>query len=127
MDLQSHVKAYLQTLTDEQRAAFMVNLQLSYASRTAQQASQSSESVHRLHAGPRDYYALLFDVWNDANAVPDTVAGHPGCLSPCPCHSAVFRSVPMLAFDMLHSGLTPTMQQLMGWEIESPILPLDGG
>ena len=43
MDLQADVKAYLQTLTEEQRAAWMVNLQLSYASRTAQQASQSSE------------------------------------------------------------------------------------
>ena len=42
MDLQADVKAYLQTLTEEQRAAWMVNLQLSYASRTAQ-ASHSSE------------------------------------------------------------------------------------
>ena len=36
MDLQADVKAYLQTL-------WMVNLQLSYASRTAPQASHSSE------------------------------------------------------------------------------------
>ena len=43
MDLQADVKAYLQTLTEEQRAAWMVNLQLSYASRTAPQASHSSE------------------------------------------------------------------------------------
>ena len=35
MDLQSDVKAYLETLTDEQRAAWMINLQLSYSSRTA--------------------------------------------------------------------------------------------
>ena len=43
MDLQADVKAYLETLTEEQRAAWMVNLQLSYASRTAPQASHSSE------------------------------------------------------------------------------------
>ena len=42
MDLQADVKAYLETLTEEQRAAWMVNLQLSYASRAAQ-ASHSSE------------------------------------------------------------------------------------
>ena len=42
MDLQADVKAYLETLTEEQRAAWMVNLQLSYASRAAQ-ASYSSE------------------------------------------------------------------------------------
>ena len=43
MDLQADIKAYLETLTEEQRAAWMVNLQLSYASRTAPQASHSSE------------------------------------------------------------------------------------
>ena len=35
MDLQADVKAYLETLTEEQRAAWMVILQLSYASRAA--------------------------------------------------------------------------------------------
>ena len=52
MDLQADVKAYLQTLTEEQRAAFMVNLQLSYASRTAQQASQSSEPAQSMASLP---------------------------------------------------------------------------
>ncbi len=42
MDLQADVKAYLETLTEEQRAAWMVNVQLSYASRAAH-ASHSSE------------------------------------------------------------------------------------
>ena len=42
MDLQSDVKAYLETLTEEQRAAWMINLQLSYSSRVAR-ASHSSE------------------------------------------------------------------------------------
>ena len=42
MDLQSDVKAYLETLTEEQRAAWMINLQLSYSSRAAR-ASHSSE------------------------------------------------------------------------------------
>ena len=52
MDLQADVKAYLQTLTEEQRAAFMVNLHLSYASRTAQQASQSSEPAQSVASLP---------------------------------------------------------------------------
>ena len=42
MDLQSDVKAYLEIVTEEQRAAWMINLQLSYASRAAR-ASHSSE------------------------------------------------------------------------------------
>ena len=52
MDLQADVKAYLQTLTEEQRAAWMVNLQLSYASRTAPQASHSSEPSQSMASLP---------------------------------------------------------------------------
>ena len=49
MDLQSDVKAYLETLTDEQRAAWMINLQLSYSSRTARShSSEPSASVASL-------------------------------------------------------------------------------
>ena len=52
MDLQADVKAYLQTLTEEQRGAFMVNLQLSYASRAAQQPSHSSEPAQSVASLP---------------------------------------------------------------------------
>ena len=52
MDLQSDVKAWLKTLTAEQQSAFMVNLQLSYASRSAQQTSLSSEPAQSVASLP---------------------------------------------------------------------------
>ena len=53
MDLQADVKAYLETLTEEQRAAWMVNLQLSYASRAAR-ASLPMTNVERRAEEPLD-------------------------------------------------------------------------